>query len=279
MSRASTDHPAKGKVGGRWSCCTDAPKAQPNAPKPVDDRDLTARRFLDRLEELRSPEQQQALQRYFKTGAGEYGEGDLFIGVKMGQVFALAKEFIDLPLSEIETLLDSPIHEARAGALSIMDKQARRKRTPARRRRELFELYLRRHDRINNWDLVDVACRFVIGVWLWDKPRDILYQLARSDNIWERRTAIVSTWYFIREGDLDDAYRLSELLLGDRHDLIHKAAGWMLRYAGDKDPARLLQFLDRHAAAMPRTMLRYAIEHLDHEARKHYLGLKRSTAG
>jgi 3-methyladenine DNA glycosylase AlkD len=176
---------------------------------------------------------------------------------------------------EIERLLESPIHEVRAGGLSIMDKQARRKNTPENRRKELFDLYMRRTDRINNWDLVDVSCPFVIGGYLFDKPRDVLYELARSENLWERRTAIVSTYYFIRHGDLDDTFRISEMLLYDDHDLIHKATGGWLRAAGTKDLQRLKSFLDKHAATMPRTMLRYAIEHLDKEERKHYMGMKK----
>ena len=155
-------------------------------------------RFVERLHAHRSPGQREKYRRYFKLGDGEYGEGDEFVGVRMGQVFALAKEFIEMPPDEIEKLLESPIHEVRAGGLSIMDKQARRKRTPENRRKELFDLYMRRIDRINNWDLVDVACPHVVGGYLSDKPRDALYELARSENMWERRTAIVSTYFFIR---------------------------------------------------------------------------------
>ena len=212
------------------------------------------------------------IQRYFKTGSGEYGEGDTFIGVRMGDVFALAKEFIDLSPAEIERLLESPIHEVRAGALSIMDKQARRRTTSPSRRKELFDLYLRRIDRIDNWDLVDLAAPWVIGGYLFDKPRDLLYDLARSDNVWERRTALYATTYFLRKGQVDDAYRLGEMLADDPHDLIQKAAGAFLRWAGQQDEARLLDFLDRHAATLPRTTLRTAIEKLNPEQRARYLG-------
>ncbi len=193
----------------------------------------------------------------------------------MGQVFALAKEFIEMPPAEIEKLLENPIHEVRAGALSIMDKQARSRKTPPERRKELFDLYLRRTDRINNWDLVDVSAPYVVGGYLFDKPRDVLYKLARSKNVWERRTAIVSTYFFIRQGDIDDTFKIAEMLLKDKHDLIHKATGGWLREAGKRDPKRLLSFLEKHAATMPRTALRYAIEHLDRKQREHYLGLKR----
>ena len=235
-----------------------------------------AERFVQALETYRSPEQREKYRRYFKSGEGQYGEGYVFMGVPMGQVFALAKEFIDMPPEEIEKLLESPVHEARAGALSIMDKQGRSKKTPESRRKALFELYLRRTDRINNWDLVDVACPYVVGGYLFDKPRDVLYELARSESLWERRTAIVATSYFIRQGDRDDTFEIAEMLLDDDHDLIHKATGGWLREAGKKDPGRLLGFLDRYAATMPRTALRYAIERLDKEKRTQYLSMKKS---
>lgn len=232
-----------------------------------------AQQFLERLEAQASPTQAEAIQRYFKQG-----DPPTFIGVPMGQIFALAKEFIDMPLAEIEKLLESPIHEARVGAVSIMDWQARRKKTTPAQRKELFDLYIRRHDRINNWDLVDRSAPYVVGGYLIDQPRAILYELARSANIWERRTAIVSTGYFIRQGEIGDTFQLAELLLADQEDLIHKATGWMLRAAGDVDRAKLLTFLDQHAATMPRTLLRYAIEHLDKEQRDHYLGLKKAAS-
>ena len=237
---------------------------------------VTAAEFIKRLKSYRSPEELKKIQRYFKTGAGEYGEGDEFIGVRMGQVFTLAKEFIEMPPGEIEKLLESPIHEARAGALSIMDKQARSKKTPESRRKELFDLYVRRHDRVNNWDLVDLGALYMVGSYLFDKPRDILYKLARSKNIWERRTAIVGTAYFIRKGDVTDTFKIAEMLVNDKEDLVHKATGWMLRFAGEKDRQKLLGFLDRHAATMPRTLLRYSIERLDKKQRDHYMGLKKA---
>ncbi|MBB5785608.1 DNA alkylation repair protein [Jiangella mangrovi] len=230
--------------------------------------DLSAEEFERRLREHQSDEEKRGYERYFKTGS------DRFIGVRMGTVFELAKEFIDLPPAEIERLLDSDVHELRAGALSVMDKQARRKRTPPERRTELYELYLRKHDRIDNWDLVDLAAIHVVGGYLADRPRDVLYELARSPRWWERRTAVVATAYFIKSSDLDDTYGIAELLLGDPEDLVHKAVGGWLRAAGDKDPDRLRAFLDRHAAAMPRVMLRYAIEHLDAAQREHYRALR-----
>jgi len=236
--------------------------------------ELTAASFVKELTALANPKDAAELQRYFKTGPGEYGEGDVFLGVRMGSVFALARRYVGLPLSELETLLESELHEVRTGALTIMNEEAKKKRTSDDRRRELYELYLRRHDRINNWDLVDIACRWVIGAYLFERPRDVLYQLARSENLWERRTAIVSCWYFIRAGQTDDAIAISTILLADNHDLIHKATGWMLRYIGDVDRPRLIEFLDEHAARMPRTMLSYSIEKFTPAERAHYRGMK-----
>lgn len=237
---------------------------------------MSAKQFVERLKALRSAEELKKIQRYFKSGAGEYGEGDKFMGVRMGEIFALAKEFIDMPPSEIEKVLESPIHEVRVGAVSIMDWQARSKKISAERRKELFDLYIKRHDRINNWDLVDRSAPYVVGGYLFDKPRAILYKQARSKNMWERRTAMVSTFYFIRKGEIEDTFKIAELLLADKEDLIHKAAGGWLREAGKQDRPKLLRFLDQHAATMPRTFLRYAIEHLDKKQREHYMSMKKA---
>jgi hypothetical protein len=231
---------------------------------------ISAEQFIKRLKTYHSPE---AAKSHSHLAADE---DDKIMGVRMGQVFALAKEFMDMPPSEIEKLLESPIHEVRVGGVSIMDWQARSKKTPAARRKELFDLYIRRHDRINSWDLVDRSAPYVVGGYLFDKRRDILYKLARSRNIWERRTAMVSTGYFIRQGDIDDTFKIAEILLKDDQDLIHKATGWMLRAAGGTDRQKLLSFLDKYAASMPRTALRYAIEHLEKDQRDHYLSLKKA---
>jgi 3-methyladenine DNA glycosylase AlkD len=155
-----------------------------------------------------------------------------------------------------------------------MDWQARSKKTPESRRKELFDLYIRRHDRINNWDLVDRSAPYVVGGYLFDKPRDVLYKLAHSKNVWERRTAIVSTYYFVRKGDVTDTFKIAEILVNDGEDLIHKATGGWLREAGKKDPKKLLTFLDKYAKTMPRTALGYAIERLGKKQREHYLSLK-----
>ena len=227
----------------------------------------SAREFLLRLDQLRSPDEQRRNERNLKTD-----DADVFIGVRMGQIFALAKELMDMAPADIEILLESPIHEVRVGAVSIMDWQARSRSATTERRRELFELYLRRHDRIDAWDLVDRSAIWVVGEYLRDKPRDVLYRLARSDSPWERRTAILSTAAFIRRGDLDDTFAIAELLRADGHDLVQKAVGWMLREAGKVDQPRLRALLDTRAASLPRVMLRYAIEKLDPDTRKAYLG-------
>jgi 3-methyladenine DNA glycosylase AlkD len=234
----------------------------------------TAQAFLARLEARSSPVERDKLQRYFNAGEGAERTADVVLGVRMGEVFKLAKEFIDLPPEQIDQLLASSIHEARAGGLRIMGNQASRKRTPERRRKELYELYLRRSDRINDWDLVDISAHQVVGGYLLDKPRDVLYQLARSSRWWQRRIAMFATLAFVRTGDLDDTFALAEMLVHDEHDLVRKVVGGMLREAGKHDRARLLRFLDTHAAAAPRVLLRDAIEQLDPEQRAHYLGLK-----
>lgn len=234
----------------------------------------TAKEFISRLQSLRSDKELEKIQRYFKSAEGDYGAGDEFMGVKMGDLFALAKEFSEMPIKEIEKLLENKIHEVRVGAVSIMDKASRDKKITASRLQDFYELYIRRHDRINNWDLVDLGCLFMTGSYLYDKPRKILYKLAKSKNIWERRTAILSTCYFIRKNDLDETYAIATLLLKDKEDLIHKAVGWMLRFAGDKDQKRLLMYLDNYATTMPRVMLRNCIEKMELKKRNYYLKLK-----
>jgi hypothetical protein len=221
--------------------------------------ETTAAEFVERLQALRPPD---------AAGPDDYS------GVGMGEIFGLAKECVDMSPAEIERLLDSPVHAVRVGAVSIMDFQARDRKRPAERKRELYALYLRRHDRIDTWDLVDRSAIWVVGEYLVDKPRDVLDRLAASPHAMERRTAILATFAFIRRGELDDAYRIAELLVDDPEDTVHKAVGWMLREAGKRDPARQAAFLEVHAATMPRVMLRYAIEKLDKPTRDRWLALK-----
>jgi 3-methyladenine DNA glycosylase AlkD len=238
-------------------------------------RDLSAKNFIARLKKYQSEEELRKIQRYFKLGKGEYGEGDKFMGVKMGNLFSLAKEFAGMPIGEIEKLLVSPIHEIRAGAVSIMDKESRNKKISSERLKDFFDLYIKRHDRINNWDLCDLGCLNMTGSYLFNKPKNILYKLARSKTIWERRTAILSTCYFIRQGDTTDTFKIAEILVNDKEDLVHKATGWMLRFAGTKDRKKLIAFLDKFGATMPRTLLRYSIEHFKPKDREHYMTLRK----
>lgn len=238
-------------------------------------QDRTAKDFIAALWSHQSDEELRKIGRYFKSGDGDYGEGDRFIGVRMGTVFELAKQFVAMPPSEIETLLESDIHEARAGAVSIMAKQYALKTTTPERRDELARLYLRRHDRINNWDLVDLGAPQVVGAWLRDKDRAVLYQLAASDTLWERRTAMYATMAFIKLRQFDDVIAIAEILVNDPQDLIHKVVGGMLRTVAIHDKPRVEAFLARHAATMPRVMLRYAIEHFSPEERADWLGRRK----
>jgi 3-methyladenine DNA glycosylase AlkD len=233
--------------------------------------------FTQRLMALQSDDELKKHKRYFRFEIDSQPDDDYFAGVRMGSVFALAKEFIEMPVDEIERLMESPVHEVRAGAMSIMGQCAKGKKCSSDRLKELYELYIRRHDRVNNWDLVDLAAYYVVGAYLWDKPRDVLYKLARSASLWERRTAIVSTAHFIKHGDVTDTFKIAELLVNDPEDLVNKGTGWMLRYAGDKDRPQLLSFLDRYSGTMPRVLLSYSIEKLDKDQRRDYLDRKRSA--
>ena len=229
------------------------------------------KKFVAALKKIAEPAAAKEVARYFRDDPNADSSDNKTLGVSFGKIFSLAKQFTDMPLDEIETLLESPYYEVRMGAVSIMDFQARAKKITPEQRKALFDLYLRRHDRINNWDLVDRAAPFVVGGYLADKPRKVLYKLARSKNPWERRTAIVSTYYFIRAGDLEDTFGIAEILRKDEHDLIQKAVGSWIREAGKKDQARLVSFLDKHSASMPRTMLRYAVEKLPPAQRARFI--------
>lgn len=210
-----------------------------------------------------------AVARFFKCGPGEYGEGDRFIGVTVPAQRRVARQFRDLPLAEVDALLQSPVHEERLTALFILVEQFRRHEA---QRQRIVRLYLRRLRFVNNWDLVDSSAPQILGAWLLDKPRERLDRLARSRNLWERRIAMVATLQFIVKGESADAIRIATILLKDEHDLIHKAAGWMLREVGKRaDVDALRGFLRRHAATMPRTMLRYAIERFPPAERARWL--------
>ena len=210
------------------------------------------------LQALSNAEKREIFPKFFKAGKGEYGEGDRFLGITVPNIRAIAKQYKNISLNEIRELMQSEWHEVRLCALLIMVEKSKKKDEALRQ--QLFDLYLSQTDRINNWDLVDLSCRFIIGEYLLDKSRDILYQLAQSPLLWDNRIAIVSTYAFIRKGQLEDTYALSDLMMHHPHDLMHKAIGWMLREAGKRDANRLYNYVMSHRADMPRTMLRYAIE-------------------
>jgi len=196
----------------------------------------------------------------------------------MGTIFAVAKTYAAMDPAEILVLLRDRVDEARVGAVSIMDFQARDRKASIERRRELYELYIENHDHIDHWGLVDRAAPYVVGGYLWDKSREPLYELARSDRPMERRTAIVATYYFIRKHDLDDTFGIAEILADDADELVQKAVGGWVREAGKQDVERLRRFLDAHATTMPRTGLRFAVEHLDPDERSRYLAMRRVAA-
>jgi 3-methyladenine DNA glycosylase AlkD len=220
-----------------------------------------------------SPEDAAALRLFFKTGPGQYGEDDVFIGVKVPTLRRLALQGGELYIPALERLLHSKIHEERALALFILVR--RFERGAPKGQKACVDAYLRNTRWINNWDLVDLSCYKILGPWLLDKPRSPLYRLAKSPSLWERRIAVVTTLAFIRQGELADTFALCKHLLGDPEDLLHKACGWMLREAGKRDGRALLSFLDLHAPRMPRTMLRYAIEKLPPKQRRRYLDMPR----
>jgi 3-methyladenine DNA glycosylase AlkD len=232
----------------------------------------TAESVRQALAALADPDQAAASARFFKTGPGEYGEGDVFLGIRVPDLRRAIRPFGALGLDEIDALLDDAEHEHRlAGALLLV------RRYPSDPE-EVVGRYLAavRRGRVNNWDLVDASSEFILGPWLADRDRGILHELAASPDVWERRVAVLATFEFIKHGDPSTTLELAEQLIGDRHDLIQKAVGWMLREVGKRvDRGVLIAHLDAHAAAMPRTMLAYAIEHLTPDERAHYRALER----
>jgi 3-methyladenine DNA glycosylase AlkD len=224
------------------------------------------------LESMAEPEKAAILQRFFKTGPSQYGEGDIFIGVMVPQSRQVAKKFNQLPLGEVRTLLYSRVHEERLVALLILAWRYS-SASSSREKEAIVKFYLDHIKRVNNWDLVDLSAPNILGAHLVDRDgrRRLLYRLAGSENVWERRIAIVATHHFIRNGDFSDTLKIAEMLLQDRHDLIHKAVGWMLREVGKRDAAAEEEFLEKHCSVMPRTMLRYAIERLSERKRRRYM--------
>jgi 3-methyladenine DNA glycosylase AlkD len=230
---------------------------------------MTTRKLLARLQQLGDEKTAQVLRGFFKTRPGEYGAGDVFLGIKVPPLRLLAREYQDLPLTEAEKLLRSRFHEARLLALLILVRAFARGDDAVRG--AIYDLYRANTARVNNWDLVDASAEYIVGGYLADRDRQPLYELAHSTSVWERRIAIVATFDFIRRGDFTDTLKIALMLLADREDLIHKAAGWMLREVGKRDLAAAEAFLKEHYRRMPRTMLRYAIERFDEPRRQQYL--------
>jgi 3-methyladenine DNA glycosylase AlkD len=230
---------------------------------------MTAPEIQKRLRQFATKEKARVLQGFFKTGPGEYGEGDIFLGVVVPDIRRVAKEFQNMPLGEIKKILTSRHHEERLLALLMLVREFAQGDEALKKR--IYGLYLRSTRYINNWDLVDVSAPNIIGTYLLDKSRKPLYVFAKSNDLWKRRIAILSTFTFIRQNDFDDTLRISKILLEDDHDLLHKAVGWMLREIGKRDLRAEERFLKQHYKKMPRTMLRYAIERFPEGKRRNYL--------
>lgn len=230
---------------------------------------MTAAFVLSELLSMANPEKGAFLQRFFKTGPGQYAEGDVFLGLIVPLTRSIAKANKQTPLSELQILMESDYHEARLCALLIVVEQFRK--ASETDRKTLYDFYLANAYRINNWDLVDVTCPHVVGAYLLNNDRSRLYELAESNCLWEQRIAMVSTIAFIRNREYTDTLALAEKLMPHKHDLMHKAIGWMLREVGKKDRQTLTEFLEEYATRLPRTALRYAIEHYPEEQRQYFL--------
>jgi 3-methyladenine DNA glycosylase AlkD len=233
---------------------------------------MNARKIVSELAKHASPNDATFLQRFFKTGPGQYGEGDVFIGIRVPQTRKICKQFVGLPLGEVQKLLDSPVHEHRLAGVIILSYQY--PKADEKQKQAIYDLYLKNvyKGRVNNWDIVDVTVDRVMGTHLINRPRDVLFELVKSDDVWQRRVAIMSTFAFIKKDDGSTTLQLAKILLHDKHDLIQKAVGWMLREVGKRVDRKLLtNFLDEYAYEMPRTMLRYSLEHLPPEQHAHYM--------
>lgn len=223
------------------------------------------------LNALANPSKAKLLQGFFKTGKGEYGEGDKFLGVSVPDTRKIAKKYMHLPLQEISPILDSKIHEERLCALLVLVEKFRK--ASEEERKKIYEFYWKHSKKVNNWDLVDLSAHKIVGEYLQDKDKNVLLDLVKSENLWQKRIAVVSTFSFISRNDFKYSLKIAKILLEDKNDLIHKAVGWMLREIGKKDKKVLVKFLEENAAVMPRTMLRYAIEKFSEKERKKFLRL------
>ena len=216
-----------------------------------------------------NPKNAKILSGFFKTGRGQYGHGDVFLGAKVPETRIVAKKFNKLNLKDLKKLLSSKVHEERLCALLILVEQY--KKSDSKNKKVIVDFYLQNTQKVNNWDLVDLSADKILGNYLIDKDKSILYILAKSQNNWEKRISIISTFAFIRNNKFEDTIKISEILLNDKHHLVQKAVGWMLREVGKRDESKLIIFLDKHYKVMPRTMLRYAIERLNEERKERYM--------
>lgn len=232
---------------------------------------MKAKEFITEATKLSSKDRQKMNEKFF---AGDDSKTKI-LGVKFGEVFKLAKKYVNLSLEEVTNLLDSEYYEIRMGAAAILDYKAQKKNITEDEKKTLFDFYLSHHDRLNNWDFVDRASYRVIGDYLIDKPKDILYKLAKSNDVWERRTAIVATYAFIKKGNVDETFTIAEILLHDKNEYIHKAVGSWLREAGKKDEQKLKTFLDKHSKDMPNVTLRYAVEKLKDSDKQKYISKRK----
>ena len=230
---------------------------------------MTVQKIKTKLKQIANKEKAEVLQRFFKTGPGEYGEGDVFIGVKVPDLRKVAKDFRDITTEDVIVLLESAIHEERLLALLILVRKYVKGNETAKKR--IYRLYLKKTKFINSWDLVDGSAHHIVGDYLMDKNKAPLYRLAKSEDLWERRIAILATFYFIKHGKYEETLKIAKILITDEEDLIHKAVGWMLREIGKRDMIFEEMFLKQHYKEMPRTMLRYAIEKFPEPKRQKYL--------
>ncbi len=236
---------------------------------------MTSEQFKQELSKYINPQKAKSYQWFFKTGNGEYGEGDKFLGVVIPDIRKVVKRnYKQVNLEEAEKLLHSKFHEHRMAALLIFVLKLRSNKLSEQESSDIYDIYLRNTQYINNWDLVDVSARDIVGQFIINKDRSILYKLAKSKLLWEQRISIIATAAFIRHSQLDDTFKLAQEFINHKHDLMHKATGWMLREAGKKDKKRLEDFLEKYASKMPRTMLRYSIEKFTDRERKYYMTMK-----
>ncbi|MDR2293482.1 MAG: DNA alkylation repair protein [Prevotellaceae bacterium] len=229
--------------------------------------------IVEKLRSISNTQKVKEMARYFKTGYGEYAENDAFLGIGTQEIRSVSKQYFkEINLSQTALLLQSKYHEIRRAGIEILV-QKMEKEADEHKRQKILLCYLNNIDRINNWDLVDASAPNLLGAFVDDKDKSVLYEFAVSDNLWKQRIAIISTFYFIRKGNFEDTLAIAEILMDNKHDLIHKAVGWMLREIGKRDVETELKFLDKYAAKLPRTALRYALEKFDADLREYYMTL------